>query len=227
MTTLNMTLLDMTPLDMTSRLVEQAIARLCHDLSGLIGTVGNALDLLAEEVTGNEVLAFADTASRVLTQRLRLMRTAWGPEIPAMTKTSFRVLIEEPLQSRRVTLDMTHLADNRVFSPAAGRLQLNIILLAADCMPRGGTITLYGQPDGVLTGIESPPNMPPAAWPTELSDCINDPSAVLASLGSPRPVQLLLTVMLAASRNLPLSIVAIAESGRPGLRWTQVDPDQP
>ena len=217
-----MTTLNMTPLDMTSRLVEQAIARLCHDLSGLIGTVGNALDLLGEDVTGNEVLAFADTASRVLTQRLRLMRTAWGPETAAMTKTSFRALVDEPLQSRRISLDMTHLAEDRVLSPAAGRLQLNIILLAVDCMPRGGTITLYGQPEGVLTGIENPPNLPPAAWPTELSDCLNDLPAALASLESPRRVQLLLTVMQAARRNLPLSIVAIAGSGRPGLRWTEV-----
>src|ERR1700679_75829 len=65
----------------TVRLVELVCARLCHDLGGLIGTVGNAVDMVAEDIGGDsEVAAFASSAAKALAQRLRLMRTAWGPE---------------------------------------------------------------------------------------------------------------------------------------------------
>jgi histidine phosphotransferase ChpT len=83
------------------RLVELICARLCHDLGGLIGTVGNALDMVTEDAgQGNEVLAFASSAASALTQRLRLMRTAWGPESDAIKLSALVKLVTQALTSR-------------------------------------------------------------------------------------------------------------------------------
>src|ERR1700737_4241209 len=90
----------------TIRLVELICARLCHDLGGLIGTVGNALDMVAEDAgRDNEVLAFASSAANALTQRLRLMRTAWGPETEALTLSALLNLVTAALAARRIGLD--------------------------------------------------------------------------------------------------------------------------
>ena len=90
----------------TIRLVELICARLCHDLGGLIGTVANALDMVTEDAgRDNEVLAFASSAANALTQRLRLMRTAWGPESDAITLPALVKLVSQALAARRVRLD--------------------------------------------------------------------------------------------------------------------------
>src|ERR1700676_5330061 len=90
----------------TIRLLELMCARLCHDLGGLIGTVGNALEMVAEDIgRDNEVLAFASSAAGALTQRLRLMRTAWGPEIEAFKLPALVKLVTPALAARRIGID--------------------------------------------------------------------------------------------------------------------------
>ena len=106
----------------TIRLVELICARLCHDLGGLIGTVGNALDMVTEDAgRDNEVLAFASSAANALTQRLRLMRTAWGPESDAITLSALAKLCSQALAARRVRLDTSALPQDCVFPPPVGR----------------------------------------------------------------------------------------------------------
>jgi hypothetical protein len=48
-----------------------------------------------------------------------------------------------------------------VFAAANGRVILNLIVLACDCLPKGGTIVLIGEPDDLLIRIDGPG----AAWP--------------------------------------------------------------
>jgi histidine phosphotransferase ChpT len=203
----------------TIRLVELVCARLCHDLGGLIGTVGNALDMVAEDAgRDNEVLAFASSAASALTQRLRLMRAAWGPEVDAIGLPALVRLVTPALAARRVGLDSRGLPPDCVFSPQVGRVVLNLIVLACDCMPQGGTISLLGEPADLLVRIDGPA----AAWPSGLVACLRDEAAALKALTGARSVQMPLTVLLALSRNLRLSPVLGSESGIEALRLSGV-----
>jgi histidine phosphotransferase ChpT len=199
----------------TIRLVELVCARLCHDLGGLIGTVGNALEMVAEDAgRDNEVLAFASSAARALTQRLRLLRAAWGPEVDTIALPALVRLVTPALAARRVGLDTKGLAPDSVFSPPVGRVVLNLIVLACDCLPQGGTIVLMGEPADMLVRIDGPG----ATWPSGLAACLRNEAAALKALTGPRSVQMPLTVLLALSRNLRLSPVLGPGSGIEALR---------
>ena len=199
----------------TIRLVELICARLCHDLGGLIGTVGNALDMVTEDAgRDNEVLAFASSAANALTERLRLMRTAWGPESDPITLPALVKLVTQAMSARRVRLDVDGLSDDCVFPPPIGRVVLNLIVLACDCLARGGTIFLLGEPDDLLVRIVGPG----AAWPPGLADCMRDEDAALAALTSALSVQMPLTALFAHTGGLRLSPVLGPNSGIEALR---------
>jgi histidine phosphotransferase ChpT len=203
----------------TIRLVELVCARLCHDLGGLIGTVGNALEMVAEDADrDNEVLAFASSAAKALTQRLRLLRAAWGPEGDAIGLQALVNLVAPALAARRVGLDSRGLPPDSVFSPQVGRVVLNLVVLACDCMPQGGTIVLMGEPADLLVRIDGPA----ARWPSGMVACLQDEAAALIALTGARSVQMPLTVLLALSRNLRLSPVLGPESGVEALRLSSL-----
>ena len=199
----------------TIRLVELVCARLCHDLGGLIGTVGNALEMVTEDAgQDNEVVAFAASAASALTERLRLMRTAWGPETEAMKLPALVALVAPAVAVRRIGIDARALRPDCVFRPAFARVVLNLIVLACDCMPKGGTIVLMGGPDDLLVRIDGPD----AAWPAGFTDCMRDEDTALAAVTGARSVQMPLTVLFALSRQLRLSPVLGPTSGMEAVR---------
>jgi histidine phosphotransferase ChpT len=197
------------------RLVELVCARLCHDLGGLIGTVGNAIDMVAEDSEReNEVLAFAASAAKALTQRLRMLRAAWGPEAGPITLPELVRLVTPALAARRIGLDARAFPPDGVFSPPIGRVVLNLIALAGDCLPSGGAIVVMGVPDDLLIRIAGPG----AAWPSGLVTCLSGEAAALAALTGVRSVQMALTALLALNGNLRLSPVLGPGSGVEALR---------
>ncbi|HEX3993688.1 MAG TPA: histidine phosphotransferase family protein [Acetobacteraceae bacterium] len=199
----------------TIRLVELICARLCHDLGGLIGTVANALDMVTEDAgRDNEVLAFASSAAHALTQRLRLMRTAWGPESDAITLPALVKLVSQTLAARRVRLDTDRLQADCEFASPVARVVLNLIVLACDCLPRGGAIVLLGEPADLLVRIVGQG----AAWPQGFTECMRDESAALAALTNALSVQMPLTALFAQSGGLRLSPVLGPASGIEALR---------
>ena len=188
----------------TLRLMEQTCARLCHDLGGLIGTIGGAIDLLADDAPeGDEILAFARTASKTLTQRVRLMRAAWGPDAGPMSWPALRDLAEPAMTARRVDLHFAMRPPGIVFPAVAARLLLNLILLAGEGLPKGGTVTLTGALDDIFVVIDGPN----AVWTSGLAACAQDPKAAVAALEDARSVQMPLTVLLALLSDYRLSPV--------------------
>jgi len=199
----------------TIRLVELVCARLCHDLGGLIGTVGNALTMVAEDAgPGSEVLAFATSAADALTQRLRLMRAAWGPETAAIELPALVKLVTPALMARRVGLDTRGLPPGTVFSPAIGRVVLNLIVLASDCLPKGGAIVLTGEAADLLVRIDGPG----AAWPSGFADCMRDEATALGALTGAGSVQMPMTVLFALGRKLRLAPVLGADAAVEAVR---------
>lgn len=198
----------------TIRLVELTCARLCHDLGGLIGTVGNALEMMAEDDTRrHEVHAFAASAAKALSDRLKLMRAAWGPPAEAMAVPDLRALTVPALEARRIGLNTRALPPDTVFPPAVARVALNLIMLAGDCLPQGGTIVLMGDAADLFVRIAGPG----AIWPAGLVGCLRDEDAALAALTGAGSVQMPLTLLLARAGGMRLSPV-IGPSGIEALR---------
>jgi histidine phosphotransferase ChpT len=208
----------MAELGETVRLVELICARLCHDLAGLVGTVGNALELVAEDAgESREIVAFAASATKRLTQRLVLFRAAWGPETDITALPALLELATGALEVRRIGIDTSALPHDCVFSLPVARVVLNLILLAADCLPKGGTILLMGDPEDLLIRIRGED----AGWPSGFVGCMRDEAATIAALKDGRSVQMPLTVLLALSRKLLLSPVFGPGSGLEAVRLTK------
>ena len=70
----------MTGMSDSLRLAELLCARLCHDLSGPLGALIGVLEIAREEQPDSETLALAEETAVELTQRLKLLRAAWGQD---------------------------------------------------------------------------------------------------------------------------------------------------
>ena len=107
--------------------------------------------------------------------------------------------------SRRVRLDLTGLVPGSAFPPPAARVILNLVLLAAESLPGGGTVALSGSSaDSILVTIAGPR----AAWPAGFATWLHDESAAWeAMVADPRRLQAPLTALLARGLGLRLSML--------------------
>jgi histidine phosphotransferase ChpT len=207
----------MASIDETRRLVELTCARLCHELSGLAGTLAGVIDLAREEApAAAESLSVGRDAAGELVQRLKLLRAAWGPDGEPLSLADILALARGRPNARRVTIDASALPPDTVFGAAAGRLTLNILLLASESLPRGGTVSLGGSSADLFVAITGPQ----AGWPPGLAGCLANEAAALTALTDARAVQMPLTALLSHSMGLHLSILMAARpgAGAPPLR---------
>ena len=182
-------------------------ARLCHDLAGPLGTITGALDLA--EHADAEALALAREATTDLAHRLRLYRAAWA-EGAGPGSVAELAALAQGLAHRRVRLDVAGLPGPARLRPEFGRVILNVVLLGAEGMPRGGTVALHGEPEVevavMLTGLG-------AAWPAGTAETIANPATALARLrqhtGTLQPRALLppFIALLAARDGLRLGLL--------------------
>ncbi|MDE2333448.1 MAG: hypothetical protein KGK10_02800 [Rhodospirillales bacterium] len=178
-------------------------ARLCHDLAGPLGTVNGALEL-AEQADA-EALALAREATTDLAHRLRLYRAAWA-EGAGPGSVAELAALALGLAHRRVRLDITGLPGQARLRPELGRILLNVLLLGAEGMPRGGTLALHGDPEGDIAALLAGPG---AAWPAGTAQALAHPAAALSRLRDPSTTL--------PSRVLVASFIALL-AAREGLR---------
>jgi histidine phosphotransferase ChpT len=199
----------------TRRLVELTCARLCHELGGLAGTLAGVIDLAADEApAAAESLAVGRDAASELIQRLKLLRAAWGPDGGPLALADMLTLANGRPNAHRVTIDATGLPAETLFDPAAGRLALNVLLLASESLSRGGTVRLAGTASDLFIAIAGPQ----AAWPPGLAGCLADEAEAFAALTDARTVQMPLTALLSHAQGLRLSFLMAAGQGVPPLR---------
>lgn len=189
-------------------LAELLCARLCHDLSGPLAALVGVLEIAREEQPGSETLALADDTAVELAQRLKLLRAAWGRDVENLDVPRLRGFADSLSSSRRLRLDLAGLEGGAVFPPMAGRMVLNLLLLAAESMPGGGIVALSGTP---ATNIAVTISGPRAAWPAGLATWLIDDSAALAAMmDNPRGLQGPLTALLARGFGFRLSMLMSA-----------------
>lgn len=197
------------------RLAELLASRLCHDLSGPLGTLIGSLELLTEEPeTAEEALVLANEVAATMGKRLRLLRAAWGGGAAPLRVHELRGLAEGLPQAHRISLQLDRLVPSARFPPGAARLVLNLLLLAAESLPAGGTIALAGDPEAQvqvsILGLR-------AAWPAGLASYLVDQQLAWLALDGDssaalRGLQAPLTALVAHSCGLRLSMLMAREA---------------
>jgi histidine phosphotransferase ChpT len=188
------------------RLTELVTARMCHDLSGLLGSLLGMLELLAEEIGATEAMSISTDTANALILRLKLLRAAWAGQ-PEPLDLPRLAALAQGLATRRVTLDLSGLPETTVFPAAMGRLVLNLLLLAAESVPQGGVLRLDGGANDLIARLVGPN----AAWPAGLIGMLADGATAQQALESPRTVLPPLTALMA--RHHGLSLTSLLPSG--------------
>jgi histidine phosphotransferase ChpT len=187
------------------RLAEMLCARLCHDLSGLLGSLIGVVEIAREEQPESETLAVAEETAVELGQRLRLLRAAWGMDDEPLNIIQMQNFADSLSSGRRLQLDLGGLEPEAIFPPPAARVVLNILLLAAESLPTGGIIALSGSPTGNIVATIAGAR---AAWPAGLATCLADGAVAWAAVTTdPRNLQAPLAALLAREHGFRLSIL--------------------
>jgi histidine phosphotransferase ChpT len=193
----------MSGIDQTLALAELLCARLCHDLSGSLGALVGVIEIAREEQPNSETLALAEEAVTELSQRLRLLRAAWGYDSDELDTARLRALTDVLSSSRRVRVDLTGLESHSAFPQPAARIVLNLVLLATESLVAGGVVTLSGSPAATL---EVSIDGARAAWPSDLGAWLEDAAvAQTAMLADPRRLQGPLTALLVQAAGMRLT----------------------
>lgn len=179
-------------------LADLVSARLCHDLSGLLGTLLGALEMTIEDTAKpGEALLLADEAAQELGLRLRLLRAAWGGNGAELDAAGLAALAPGLSSGRRVQVDVAELEGE--FPAPVGRVLLNLMLLGAEALPGGGVVTLTGRwPNQISMSAEGPRLMRPGALTACLAGAVVPPA-------SARDLQVPLTFLVAAAAGATLS----------------------
>ncbi len=131
-------------------------SRVCHDLISPSGAIVNGLEVL-EESTDEETRSFAldliKKSARAASARLQFCRIAFGASGSAAAQIDLsdaenvaRGFVEDEKVKLSWNLSRALVPKNRV------KLLLNMILLAAQSIPRGGIVTVEGEgPPETLT----------------------------------------------------------------------------
>ena len=185
------------------RLSEALATRLCHDLSGPVNTLLGVADVVAEDATAApEALLLMTQAGQSLARRLRLYRAAWGGG-EAMEAETFASLAAG-LATKRLVVDLDGLDRDASFSADGARLTLNVMLLAVESLPRGGTLAVQGHPArDVIVQIDGPQ----AAWMAGFIGLLADQAQAWTMLDDPARLQAPLTALLALAANIPVSVL--------------------
>jgi histidine phosphotransferase ChpT len=127
--------------DLHLRLTRLIGLRLCHDLGGLAGTIGNALEMLNE--AGAEAADLAGEAADMLRRRLLLWRAVLGSG-EARTLGAVLGLLKGQIAGGRAHLEIGDLPEGAPLSETLVPLLLTGLLLGGEALPRGGLVRLAG-----------------------------------------------------------------------------------
>lgn len=126
------------------RVAELLTSRLCHDLVGPVGAVSNGIELMEDEGFGmaNDALALAANSAGQASSLLQFYRLAYG--MAGIRQGNdlgpIRELAEGFLTHSKSQLDWPSGSAPGELPDGTGKLLLNMIALAAEALPRGGTV---------------------------------------------------------------------------------------
>jgi histidine phosphotransferase ChpT len=179
------------------KIAELLAARLCHELVSPIGAVANGLEILEDEPNfAADAGALIALSARQASRRLQFYRLAYGATTPleeALTRKS----VAEFFAEGKVDFTWRFTA----LPPAWGKLACNLVLVAAEALPRGGKVALEPAAGGLF-----------AVTAQGEGAKLGEP--VLALLGgpirhellTPRTIQAAFTALLAARDGMTIGV---------------------
>ncbi len=141
------------------RVAELLASRLCHDLVGPIGAVNNGMELMEDEELGmsDDALGLAANSARQAASILQFYRLAYGMAGGRIGDdlSDLQELAAGFLASSKTALDWTIRQPPADTPDGLGKLLLNMIGLAEEALPRGGTlrVSLLEGPAGLDASV--------------------------------------------------------------------------
>ena len=122
------------------------VSRVCHDLVGPLGAVINGLEVLEDErdaAMREEALKLVTSSANQALARIQFMRIAFGAAGSAGAELDLGEvgrLVAGLLEGGKVKLEWN--VPQVYWAKDWAKLLMNAALLAADCLPRGGTVVV-------------------------------------------------------------------------------------
>lgn len=186
------------------RIAELLAARLCHELVSPIGAINNGVELLTDDPDfAADAAALIEQSAVQATRRLQFYRIAYGSTASIAADLA-----------RKATLDL--FADGKITCawpeslalPVGTKLACNLLLVAAEALPRGGSLTLAA---AAAAGIEVLAAGEGVRLPGHLPDGLR--GALTGEAIDARSVQAAFTGALARRAGLLSSIETVASGG--------------
>lgn len=144
------------------RLSQLVCSRLCHDLVGAAGAINAGLEILAElGGLDDSALELATSSGQEMTRRLAFYRVAFGAGGAGASGTeiaTLRKLATDFYTSGNVVLNWLEDPNGVTeMDPMFSKLLLNVILIAAECLPRGGVVDVrvVAMDDGIGMAVSA------------------------------------------------------------------------
>jgi histidine phosphotransferase ChpT len=196
----------MTELDFSAFLV----SRVCHDLVGPLGAVVNGLEVLEDErdpaMRADALKIVASSADQALA-RIQYMRIAFGAAGSAGAELDLGEvgrLVTGLFAGSKIVLHWE--AANINWPKDWAKLLMNATLLAADCLPRGGTVRVHTSGDATAPGFKIVATAPHARVLEEVEKATR--GEIASGMFDARGIQPFLTHKLARSLNAGLTLTA-------------------
>lgn len=133
------------------------VSRVCHDLVGPLGAVVNGMEVLEDErdpaMRADAIKLVTMSADQALA-RIQFMRIAFGAAGSAGAELDLGEigrLITGLLEGGKVTLEWN--VPRLYWAKDWAKLIMNATLMAADCLPRGGVVTVDANADPATPGF--------------------------------------------------------------------------
>jgi histidine phosphotransferase ChpT len=186
------------------------VSRVCHDLVGPLGAVVNGLEVLEDErdaaMRADALKIVTSSASQALA-RLQFLRIAFGAAGSAGAELDLGEvgrLISGLLSGGKVTLHWE--APHINWPKDWAKLVMNAAVIAADCLPRGGTLRIETNQDQAVFGFKMVATGQNARIVEGIEKALRGEAA--ESSYDARGVQPFLTYKLAKGLNAGLTITA-------------------
>lgn len=138
----------------SQKISELLATRLCHDLTGPIGAVNNGVEFMEEDPSMHEhAMELINQSAKEAIARLQFFRQAYGRinHSGEVSLTERKQLVEDFLAHSKLELDWP---DSNTDASGIGvsykmaRMMLNMIIIMASLMIRGGTVSIRVIEDG-------------------------------------------------------------------------------
>ena len=128
------------------RLAALLCSRVCHDLISPVSALNNGIEVLADDDDDEmreHALTLISMSGKQASAKLQFARLAYGASTTSGDSLDFgevRQVIDTLFESGKVKVEWN--VETHTVSRSIVKILANLVLIAADCIPRGGSLTV-------------------------------------------------------------------------------------